>query len=241
MGFLDNLFGKPAPLPPKLINIDLSLGNVAIIGGSRASKDALSKGLLGGVEKIIKNYAIDANNNDAAIFIFRNVNLDLCTYPHICPYPNAICEMDNSTNAMTEQFDAFAYCGSESDKNDAILELFESFQSIEQSQKMSYLTYIAIMRNLLIKDGKQVMLNNLNDYSFDVIDSLNQRLPLPQDERDRNSRFLNSFRLHSSNIESYFRVFANNTIGNIMSGNRSLDKIFEGKDIMEVSFDFFLF
>lgn len=211
----------------KTIYIDTGLGNVAIVGNSKAGKEA-----------ILRNYAIDAYNCNAAVFMFRNAAMGMSTYPAIAASPNSVCEMDNSDHAMTEQFDAFAHCSTEADRNSAIIKLFETYSPIDPSKKMNYMTYIDIMRKMFKTFGKNVPINEFNNYSIDDIDDMNRRAPIPQADKDRNDRFLNGFRNDAMGIESYFRVFADNTIGNIMSGNKTLDKVFQTKDFMEISFDF---
>jgi hypothetical protein len=103
---------------------------------------------------------------------------------------------------------------------------------------MNYQSYIDIMRRILKLFSKQVCLNEFYNHSIEEIDNLNRRAPIPQIDRDRNERFLNGFRAEAMGIESYFRAFSENTIGFIMSGVKTLEKIFQAKDFMEVSFDF---
>ena len=227
MKFFQALLNKPQQEKQKIISIDVGLGNVAVIGNSKAGKEA-----------ILKDYAIDAYNGDAAVFLFRNAAMGIATYPQISPSPNIVCEMDNSDDAMTEQFDALAHCGTEADKNSAIIKLFDTYSPIDASKKMNYQSYIDIMRRLLKVTGKHVRLNEFYNHSIEEIDDLNRRAPIPQVDRDRNERFLNGFRLDAMGIESYFRVFSENTIGYIMSGIKTLERIFQNKDFMEISFDF---
>jgi hypothetical protein len=227
VGFLSGLFKPSAPVAPKIISIGTGLGNVAVIGNSKAGKEA-----------ILKDYAIDAYNGDAAVFLFRNAAMGMATYPQISPSPNIVCEMDNTDDAMTEQFDAFAHCGTEADKNSSIIKIFDAYSQIDTSKKMNYQSYIDIIRRLLGVFGKQVRLNEFYNHSIEEIDDLNKRAPISQTDRDRNERFLNGFRTEAMGIESYFRAFSENTIGYIMSGTKTLEKIFQVKDFMEVSFDF---
>jgi len=226
MGFLSNLLGGRSSAP-KAISIDTALGNVAVIGNSKLGK-----------ETILEHYGIDAYNNDAAIFVFRDANMGMSTYPKMSPSANIICEMDNSDNAMTEQFDGLAHCSTENDKNGAIIKLFDTLSQIEPSKKMNYQSYVDIMRKLLKLSGKKARLNELYNYSIEDIDDLNRKSSLPQTEKDRNERFLNGFRAEAMGVESYFRVFSENTIGYIMSGTKTLEQIFQTKDFMEVTFDF---
>jgi hypothetical protein len=227
MGIFSGLFKPSAPQAPQFINIDMQLGNVAVIGNSKPGKEAL-----------LTNYAIDAYNGDAAIFLFRNAAMGMTTYPQISPSMNMVCEMDNSDNAMTEQFDAFAHCGTEADKNSAVIRLFEAYSPIDAGKKMNYQSYIDVIRRLFKAAGKQVRLNEYFNHSIEEIDDLNRRAPISQTEKDRNERFLNGFRADAMGIKSYFRAFSENTIGYIMSGTKNLEKIFQTKDFMEVSFDF---
>ena len=227
MGLFSRILNPTPPAKPKVISIDIGLGNVSVIGNSKTGREA-----------ILKDYALDAYNGDAAVFLFRNAAMGMTTYPQISPSPNIVCEMDNSDDAMTEQFDAFAHCGTEADKNSTIIKLFDAYSPIEASKKMNYQSYIDIMRRLLKVFGKQVRLNEFYNHSIEEIDDLNRRAPIPQIDHDRNERFLNGFRSEAMGIESYFRAFSENTIGHIMSGTKTLEKIFQVKDFMEVSFDF---
>jgi len=227
MGVFSRLLNPAPHTTPKIISIDTGLGNVAVIGNSKAGKEA-----------ILRNYALDAHNNESAVFLFRNAAMGMTTYPQISSSLNIVCEMDNSDNAMTEQFDAFAHCGTEADKNSAIIKLFDAYSTIDPNKKMNYQSYIDIIRRLLKIFSKQVCLNEFYNYSIEDIDDMNRRAPIPQIDRDRNERFLNGFRADAMGIESYFRAFSENTIGYIMSGTKTLEKIFQAKDFMEVSFDF---
>jgi len=227
MGFLSRIL-KPVSSPKqKIISIDTGLKNVSVIGNSKAGK-----------EVILRNYAIDAHNGDAAVFMFRNAAIGMATYPQISTSPSIVCEIDNSDNAMTEQFDAFAYCGTEADKNSAIIKLFDAYSPIDPTKKMNYQSYIDIMCKLLKLFSKQICLSEFYNHSIEEIDDLNRRASIPQIDRDRNERFLNGFKADAMGIESYFRTFSENTIGYIMSGTKTLEKIFQTKDFMEVSFDF---
>ena len=227
MGFFSGILKSSKPVPNKTISIDMELGNVSVIGNSKEGKEAL-----------LRNYAIDAYNVDAAIFMFRNAAMGMTVHPQISPSRNIVCEIDNSDDVMTEQFDAFAHCGTEADKNTAIIKLFDAYSPIDANKKMNYQSYIDIMRKLLNIFSKKTALNDFFNYSIEEIDDLNKRAPIPQKDRDRNERFLNGFRTDAMGIEAYFRIFSENTIGYIMSGTKSLDKIFQTKDFLEVSFDF---
>jgi hypothetical protein len=227
VGIFSGIFKSLPNTKTRNISIDTGLGNVAVIGNSKAGKEIL-----------LKDYAIDAYNTDAAVFLFRNAAMGMTTYPQISSSPNIVCEMDNSDNAMTEQFDAFAHCSTDADINGAIIRLFDAYSPIDAGKKMNYQSYIDIMRKLLKIFGKQACINDFYNYSIEEIDDFNRRASIPQIERDRNERFLNGFRADAMGIESYFRAFSENTIGYIMSGPKTLEKIFQLKDFMEVSFDF---
>jgi len=227
MGFFSRILKPASSAKPRIISIDTGLGSIAVIGNSKAGKEA-----------VLKDYAIDAYNGDAAVFLFRNAAMGMTTYPQISSSLSIVCEMDNSDNAMTEQFDALAHCGTEADKNGAIIKLFDAYSPIDPGKKMNYQSYIDIMRRLLKLFSKQVSINEFYNHSIEEIDDLNRCAPIPQIDRDRNERFLNGFRADAMGIESYFRAFSENTIGYIMSGTKTLEKIFQTKDFMEVSFDF---
>ncbi len=63
---------KKAVPSTRIVNIDASLGNVLLAGTSPR-----------GMEMIMRNYAIDSLNNNAALVIFRDAKNGYSSYPSI--------------------------------------------------------------------------------------------------------------------------------------------------------------
>lgn len=226
-GLVSSVFGAPKRRSANnTIYIDASLGNVLLAGNSKS-----------GMEMIMRNYAIDALNNDAAVVLFRDSKNGFSSYPSILNSANQYCEINNEEGAVTEQIDAFA-CFGETEVNKYLVDMFDQYSEIDKSKRMSYQRYIALIRSLLKKRGKKVKLNELDNYSFDELDTLNATLPMPETERNANQKLLNSFLADSRELEAYFYEFANNTVGEILSGNQTMETIFRRKALIEVSLDF---
>lgn len=218
---------KPPTTRSNIVNIDASLGNVLITGGSKK-----------GIETLIKNYAIDSLNRNYGLVIFRDQNTGINSYPSIVSSGRSIYEIDCTDNCTTEQLDILAGLN-DNDTNAMIIKLFDSYNEIEKSKKMTYLNYIALMRNLLKKAGKTVKINELVDYPIEEVENLNLRYcannPM---EQSRNDRFLNSIRTDITNLESYFYDFSQNVLGYVFSGNRTIDMALRTKSVIEISLDF---
>ena len=223
--FFMNLLSKAAP-SSRVVTIDSTLGNVLMAGSSPK-----------GMNMIMTNYAIDCLNKGGGVIIFRDVNNGFEANPSITTAISNICQINNEEFALTRQFDPFS-CFSDSQVNSYIIDIFDSYSEVDKNKRMSYQNYIALIRNLLQKKGKKVRLNELAEYDFETVEQMNNTLPMPDAERIRNERFLNSFLPDAREIESYFSHFASNTIGEILSGNQSLEKILQTKPIIEVSLDF---
>lgn len=223
MGFLS--FFKGTARSSREIVIDSSLGNVLIAGSSKR-----------GVETIMKNYAIDALNNGCGVVIFRDNNTGFSSYPAISTSARLIFDVDCTDNSTTEQINIFAGM-TDADINTYIIKLFNMYNEIDKTKKMSYQNYISLLRLLANKAGKRVKLNNLVDYPIEEVENFNLMYCTGM-EQARNDRFLNSIRTEIRELEAYFFDFSNNLAGYILSGNKSLEQIFNFKPIIEISLDF---
>lgn len=224
MGILSLI--KNAVQSTNIVNIDTSLGNVLLAGTSPR-----------GMEMIMRNYAIDSLNNNSALVIFRDAKNGFSSYPSVTASNSMIYEINNEEDTISEQIDPFS-CFSDSETNAYLINMFDNYSEIDKNKRMSYQNYIALIRSLLKKRGKNVKLNEFINYPFEEVERLNSALPMPETERNRNERFLNSFLSDIRELEAYFYDFADNTIGEILSGTKSMEKIFQNKEIIEISLDF---
>ena len=210
----------------KIVTIDSSLGNVLVTGNSPR-----------GSETIMRNYAIDTINQGGAVVIFRDSRNGFTAYPSVVSTNSMIYEINNEEGAITESIEVLS-CFSDSECNQYIINMFDKYSEIEKSKRMSCQNYIALVRNLLKKRGRQLKLSDLERYSIEDIEDLNSSVSMPETERNRNERFLNSIRPDIRELEAYFYDFSNNSVGEILSGNKTLEKIFATKEVVEVSLDF---
>ena len=210
----------------KTVTIDSKLGNVLITGSSKK-----------GPEEIIRSYAIEALNNDNVVVIFRDQSTGYSAYPSITTSLSYIYEIDCADNSTTNQVDIFAGYN-ESEINTNIIKLFDQYNEIDRTKKMSFTNYIAMLRTLTKKAGKNVRLDQLVDYPIEEIEDLNSRYSGSPIEQSRNDRFLSGIRSDISELESYFYDFSQNVLGYVFSGTKSFDKIFAQRPIVEISMDF---
>ncbi len=184
----------------------------------------------------MKSYAIDSVNKDIGVIIFRDQLTGISSYPAIAPTNRLIYEVDCSENSATKQIDIFAGM---SDKEicSTIIKIFDLFNEIEKSKKMSYTNYIAILRNLARKAGKTVKLDNLAEFPIEEVEEFNMRY-CSSVEQSQNDRFLSGIRTDIRELEAYFYDFSQNIAGYVLSGNKSLEKIFRMTPIIEISLDF---
>lgn len=209
-----------------IVSIDSSLGNVLIMGNSPR-----------GSETIMRNYAIDTLNQGGGVVVFRDSRNGFTSYPSVVSANSMIYEISNEEGSISGTIDALS-CFSDSEYNQYIINMFDKYSEIEKSKRMSYQSYIALIRNLLKKRGRQLKLNELERYSIEEIEDLNNSLSMPETERNRNERFLNSIRPDIRELEAYFYDFSNNSVGEVLSGSNTLEKIFSTKEIIEISLDF---
>lgn len=224
MGFLSVLRG--AKRSSRIISIDASLGNVLITGSSKS-----------GADTVIRNYAIDSLNKGMGLVIFRDMATGISAYPTITNSSRDIFEVDCSDNSTTEQIDILSNLN-DSDVNSTIIKLFDSYNEIEKGKKMSYMNYLALLRGLAKKAGKNIKINQLVNYPIEEVEDLNMKYATNPMEQSRNDRFLNSIRSDIRDLEAYFYDFSQNVIGYVLSGNRSLEKILQARPIVEISLDF---
>lgn len=208
------------------VMIDSTLKDTIIIGNSAH-----------GTEFIMSSIGIDTINNGGGVVIFRDAQNGFSAYPHITTVNSEIYEINNEEGAVTSDLDILT-CFSDSESNQYIVNMFDKYSEVEKSKKMSYQSYIALLRGFLKKRGRALRFNELENYTIEEMDDLNSRLAMPDAERSRNERFLNSIRPDIRDLESYFYTFANNSIGEIFSGSKTIEKIFNSKSIVEVSLDF---
>ena len=229
MGFL---FGNGGVFSPaiggrrSIVSIDRSLGNIALIGNSPKA-----------VYSVMRNYTIDALNGNDAVVVLRGNTNSFSAYPSSVSTRNCVYEIDISEEQAAEQFDGFASY-SDKERETAMIQTMELYNSIDPSKKMKFQNYISIVRSLLATRGKQLRLNELYEYNIDEVEMLNASARIPDVEKMRNERFFNSFRTDIIEFETYFYEFSNNAVGHIMSGNKSFENIFVNKNVIEFSFDF---
>lgn len=145
----------------KIVTIDSSLGNVLITGNSPR-----------GSETIMRNYAIDTINQGGAVVIFRDSRNGFNAYPSVVNSNTMIYEINNEEGAITESIEVLS-CFSDSECNQYIINMFDKYSEIDKSKRMSYQNYIALVRNLLKKRGRQIKLSDLERYSIEDIEDLN--------------------------------------------------------------------
>ena len=224
MGFLS--FIREATKSGRKVSIDASLGNVLVSGASKK-----------GAEQIMRNYAIDSVNKGYGVVIFRDSENGISTYPSITTSSRMVCEIDcTDIGSISEQIDVFSGM-SDADVNSYIIKIFDMYNEIDKTKKMSYQNYISLLRSLAKRAGKRVKLSNLTDYPIEEVEDMNLKYCSGM-EQARNDRFLNSIRTEIRELEAYFFDFANNVAGNILSGTKSLEEFFKFKPIVEVSLDF---
>ena len=209
-----------------VVTIDSSLGNTLITGNSPK-----------GSQFILSNFGIDTINNGGGVVVFRDAQNGFSAYANITNQNSRICEINNEEGAVTDEIDILS-CLSDSECNQYIINMFDKYSELEKSKRMSYQNYVALLRGFLKKRGRTLKFNELENYTIEEMEDLNARLPLTDMERNRNERFLNSIRPDIRELEGYFYDFSNNSIGEILSGSKTIERVFNSKDIIEVSLDF---
>lgn len=223
MGFLDKLINGSRT---KTINLGVCMDNVLITGDSTAGKSV-----------VMNDYTIDALNRNYGIIIFRNHMSPINAYS-IVKSPRYIYTIDCSENATTDSIDIFNGL-SERDICSYILKIFDAYSDIPPECKMKYLNYIMLMRDLIRKSGKKnVKLSELVNYPIEKLEDFNLKYVTNPNEQLKNDRFLGTMRAEIIALESYFSVFATNTIGEIFSGVNGIEQILNKKPVIEVSMDF---
>lgn len=208
------------------ITIDGSLGNVLMAGNSRSGK-AL----------IIGNYSIGMINSGAGCIIIRSTYDGFSAYPNITTQRSMIYGIDTGDGAFTEQFDPFSNLN-ESQKVELIFNIFNKYVEFDSSLKMKFKQYVSKVIKLAKAYGKNLQLNELSQYTIEKLEDMNARSRLSDAEKHQNERFFDSVRQDVSILESYFYDFANNNIGFILSGTKTLEQIINSGRIIEVTLDF---
>ena len=227
MGFLNKLFGKTSFSNTNYINLDLSLGNNVLLSGNSPA----------GKTSIIRNYTISAINNGGGLLIIKNANAGFSVVPNVYNSYQSIFGIDTSDNAFTEQFNPFANLN-DTQMVELLFNIFHKYSEFENSHKMKFKQYLAKIVYFAKASGKTIKLNELQDYTLDKLEDMNARSRLPDVQKDQNERFFDSLRQDISILESYFYDFANNNIGFILSGNKSLEEIVNTGKAIEVNLDF---
>lgn len=230
MGFLNKLFGSvsgPKNQPQqRAITIDESLGNVLLAGNSRKGKDL-----------IISNYAIGMLNRGAGCIIIRNTYDGFSALQNITQQRSLVYGIDTGDGAFTEQLDPFGNLN-ESQMVEVIFNIFNKYIEFDASLKMKFKQYVSKMIKLTKAYGKSLQLNELSQYTIEKLEDMNSRSRLPDSEKNLNERFFDSIRQDVSILESYFYDFANNNIGFILSGSKTIEQIIGSRKIIEITLDF---
>lgn len=230
MGFLNKLLGNMGGSkllsPQRTITIDESLGNVLMAGNSRKGKDL-----------IMSNYAIGMINNGAGCIIIRSTYDGYSACPNITTQRSMVHGIDTGDGAFTEQFDPLGNLN-ESQMVELIFNIFNKYIEFDASLKMKFKQYVSKMIKLTKAYGKSIQLNELCQYTIEKLEDMNARSRLSDVEKNQNERFFDSVRQDISILESYFYDFANNNIGFILSGNKTLEQIINNGKIIEITLDF---
>lgn len=225
MGFFKNMLSGALPMGGRKVSLDSSLGNVLIAGNSKYGEDT-----------VLTSYAIDSVNKGRGVIIFREYAGGISAYPQIASSNRLIYDIDCTDGSVTEQINAFSGMA-EKDIAAYIIKLFNAYNEIERSKKMSYQNYITLLLELANRAGKKVRLDNLAEISIEDLDDYNMRY-CSGTEQLRNDRFLNSMRTEVRELEAYFADFSFNAAGAVLSGTKGLEQIFRLKPIIEISMDF---
>lgn len=226
MGLLDMIVGSLSGGGSRVVNLDSSLGNVLITGNSPR-----------GSQTIMRNYAIDTLYKSGSVIIFKDSRSGFSAYPSVVASNSMIYSINDEDGAITEDIDVLS-CFSDSECNQYIINMFDKYSELERSKRMSYQNYVSLIRALLKKRGRQLKICDLERYTIEEIEDLNMSINMPDTERNRNERFLNSIRPDIRELEAYFYDFTNNSVGEILSGSKSLGRILQTKEVLEITLDF---
>ena len=209
-----------------VITIDGSLGNVLLAGNSRSGKDI-----------VIRNYTIGMLNSGAGCIIIRSTYDGFSAFQNITSQRSTIYGIDTGDGAFTEQIDLFGNLN-ESQTVELLFNIFNKYMEFDASLKMKFKQYVSKMIKLTKAYGKTLLLNELCQYTIEKLEDMNARSHLPDAEKNQNERFFDSVRQDISILESYFYDFANNNIGFILSGNKTIEQILGSGKILEITLDF---
>ena len=189
MGFLKNMLSGALPMGGRKVSLDSSLGNVLIAGNSKYGEDT-----------VLTSYAIDSVNKGRGVIIFREYAGGISAYPQIASSNRLIYDIDCTDGSVTEQINAFSGMA-EKDIAAYIIKLFNAYNEIERSKRMSYQNYVTLLLELAKKAGKKVRLDNLAEISIEDLDDYNMRY-CSGTEQLRNDRFWNSMRTEVRELEA---------------------------------------
>ena len=231
MGLINKILGgnklsKMFNNTKNIISIDGSLGNVLLAGNSRTGKDC-----------IIRNYAVDMLNNGSGCIIIRSTYDGFSAYPAVTSQRSLIHGIDTGDGAFTEQLDPFGDLN-ESQMVELMFNIFNKYIEFDTSLKMKFKQYVSKMIKLTKAYGKTLQLNELSEYTIEKLEDMNARSRLSDSEKNQNERFFDSVRQDISVLESYFYDFANNNVGFVLSGNKTIEQIISSGKIVEITLDF---
>lgn len=205
-----------------IINLDTTLENTVLAGTSPK-----------GISTVMESFAADAERKNAGVLLIRNLNGG-CS---LTASMGSTFRMTTQNSVMGDSLDMFAGLKSH-EYSRCLLELMDRYCTIDSTKRIIYDDYLQMVIELHRKKHVSVKPNELANFSVSDVRALNQAVTTDISERDQNELFLKAHNADLNILQSYFRIFKRNKLGELTSGTQSFEKVLDSNGVVEITLDF---
>ncbi|MEY8189903.1 hypothetical protein AB4X15_09635 [Peribacillus simplex] len=226
---LNNITG--ANYNPSVVDISKTLGNVLLSGGNGKGQVTFLQNAL--YQSLIKqNIPILIITNKQSSF---SQNVDYHKFCNLLNNNKQIWNFDLTNQENTDSLNPFKEMNYV-DSKDFIMDLFSQFSELDKEQYLRFSRYISSIFKL-VDDKNKLNFNNLLDYEVNLLKVMVNKKVLPDNEKNRILRYLDTAYDDFIMIETYFDLFIQSGISNMLSGEKSIADIMNNEEVAVFKLD----
>lgn len=207
-------------------DIDEIMGNILISGMPNEGQITFLKSLIGYSLKRNKAVIIVTNRNSELYNIldcYKNLNSGNDAYK--------VLSIDFTDRVRSDSFNPFKNLDDIMIK-DMVLDMISQYRSLNETEVVKIERYILLTIKIINSLNQIFKFNDLIKYDIDNLLELTEKTSMSVTEKQRIQRFLNEMYQDFIVIESYFDIFNQNGLGDILSGHIGINDIITQKVIL---------
>lgn len=207
-----------------MFNPTINMGNTAMLGNSCR-----------GMQTVMEKCTADAISKGYAVLVFRNMSGRFSAAAS--GGSRRVFSLNSNPYAPTGTLDIYAGL-TDTDYAHRMLESFDRYRPINDTMSMLFEDYIALIVRLCHLSRRRVKMKEFIGYDIAVVERMNNTLVTDPAEHYNNDLVIRAVQANAAALQAYFRQFARNRVGEVLSGADSLETVLDRNDVVEISLDF---